>query len=113
MRNDKNLRQKCIKSRKPETLVRIACHELESWFLGDLCAVENGLGLSKLSRFQKNKKCQKPDNILKTSEELKKITSFKYQKVDGSHRIGQFLDLENNTSHSFRVFIKGIRKLIA
>ena len=29
----------CQQAGKPETLVRIACHEIESWYLGDLAAV--------------------------------------------------------------------------
>lgn len=107
-----NLKQKCLNSMKPETLVRIACHELESWFLGDLNAVENGLELSNLSRHQKNKKYRNPGYLLNASEELKKLTAFKYQKVDGSRRIGPFLDLENNTSHSYRVFINGLKRVL-
>ncbi len=33
----------CADALRPESLVRIACHELESWCLGDLGAVEAGL----------------------------------------------------------------------
>lgn len=33
----------CRDAGKPNALIRIACHELESWYLGDLSAVEQGL----------------------------------------------------------------------
>ena len=47
-----NLAEICRNGGKPETLVRIACHELESWYLGDLNAVGEGLGIDGLSRYQ-------------------------------------------------------------
>jgi hypothetical protein len=40
----------CRKSRKSNFLVRIACHELESWYLADLSAVEKGLALKGLNK---------------------------------------------------------------
>lgn len=107
-----NLKQKCLASGKPETLVRIACHELESWYLGDLEAVEKGLDLPNLSRYQNNKKYRNADNLSNAAEELKRLTAYRYQKVDGSRRIGPFLDLTKNTSRSYKVFINGIRRTL-
>ena len=40
----------CRKAGKRGALVRIACHALESWYLGDLNAVERGMGPSGLAR---------------------------------------------------------------
>ena len=105
-----NLKQKCAVSGKSETLVRIACHELENWYLGDLKAVEKGLDLSNLSKHQNKKKYRNPDNLSNAAEELKRLKGFRCQKVDGSRRIGPFLDLANNTSRSYQVFIHGIRR---
>ena len=34
-----NLARLCREAGKPDTLVRIACRELESWFVGDLAAI--------------------------------------------------------------------------
>ena len=47
-----NLLDKCKAVHKPETIVRIACHELESFYIGDLKAVEEGLGVRGLSKLQ-------------------------------------------------------------
>ncbi|MCX6580200.1 MAG: DUF4276 family protein [Candidatus Aminicenantes bacterium] len=107
-----NLKQKCALSGKPDTLVRIACHELESWYIGDLGAVEKGLNLANLSKQQKKRKYRNPDNLANATEELMKLTNFKYQKIDGSRKIGPFMDLENNTSHSYRVFINGLKRVL-
>ena len=43
-----NLLKKCENAGKPDTLVRIACRELESWFLGDLPSVEKTISPDRL-----------------------------------------------------------------
>lgn len=95
------------------SLVRIACHELESFYLGDLQAVEQGLKMSGVSRKQRQSKYRIPDNLGNASEELEKITKYKYQKIAGSKAIAPFLKLDGtNKSRSFNVLVDGIRKLM-
>ncbi len=95
-----------------DTLIRIACHELESFYLGDLEAVEKGLKLKGLSGKQQNKKYRKPDNLANASEELAKLTKNTYQKVAGSRAISPYLKTDgSNQSHSFNVLLDGLRKL--
>jgi hypothetical protein len=103
----------CQQGNRPDTLIRIACHELESWFLGDLAAVEKGLNLrpGKLSRLQNNQKYRNPDNIAAAKQELKKISST-YQQISSSKEIANHLNIHNNKSHSFNVFIQGLQKLL-
>jgi len=102
----------CKKAKKPDCLVRIACRELESWYLADLRAVELGLKISGLTKHQKSKKYRSPDYLHLPSKELKQLTNNKYQKVAGSRSIGAYLDCKNKRSNSFRVFIEGIRKML-
>jgi len=91
-------------------LFRIACHELESFYLGDLSAVERGLQISGISRNQEKGKFRNPDLLGNPAEELMKITRKQYQKVSGSRSISPFLNLDGtNKSHSFNVLIRGIR----
>ncbi|OQY41118.1 MAG: hypothetical protein B6229_00030 [Spirochaetaceae bacterium 4572_7] len=99
--------------KKNVSLVRIACHELESFYLGDLLAVENGLDITGLTKNQNNRKYRTPDNLSNPAEELSKLTKKKYQKVSGSRAIGPFLKLDNsNKSVSFNVLVEGVKKLI-
>jgi hypothetical protein len=102
----------CQKGNKPDSLVRIACRELESWYLADLKAVEQGLGMSGLVKHQGNKKYRSPDYLHSPSKELKELTNNRYQKVASSRNIGPHLDLTNKRSNSFRVFIEGIMKIL-
>jgi len=103
----------CQSSGKSNTLVRIACHELESWYLGDLLAVERGLGLFGLERQRNNRKFRTPDNIGNAFQELSRLTRDKYQKISGSRSIAPYLDIERNQSRSFRVFVEGVRGILS
>jgi hypothetical protein len=101
-----NKRDKCC--------VRIACHELEAFYLGDLNAVEKGLNIKELGKLQVKQKFRNPDLLSNAAEELKKVTSLKYQKLSGSKSIVPFLNLDGlNKSTSFNILISGIKRLIS
>ncbi|MBS9783454.1 MAG: DUF4276 family protein [Pasteurella sp.] len=106
-----NLRQKCINAGHPDVLIRIACHELESFYLGDLKAVEQAFKIKKLSLQQRRSKFRNPDYLGNPAQELKKLVP-SYQKVSGSRIIGPLLDVENNCSTSFKVLVSGIKTIL-
>jgi hypothetical protein len=92
--------------------IRIACHSLESFYLGDLAAVEKGLSLHGLAGQQDREKFRDPDRLANPTQELGRLTSDRYQKVAGSRSIARYLKLDgSNRSASFRALIQGIRKL--
>lgn len=103
--------QLCRDAGKEPALVRIACRELEAWFLGDLSAVEQGTGARNLSKLQGKKKYRNPDKIGSPSKELKRIVP-EYSKTRGARMIGLHLSLETNTSHSFNVFTSGVLNVV-
>lgn len=105
------LMRKCEEAGKSSAVVRIVCRELESWYFGDLPAVEQGLGLDNLRRHARRSRYRIPDAINSPASELKKITHGIYQKVGGSREIGLRLSTEQNTSHSFQVFISAVKRL--
>jgi hypothetical protein len=108
----KNLLQKIEDTGKIDnSLVRIACHELESFYLGDLLAVEKGLLVANLSKKQNKTKYRNPDNLANAKQELKKIAK-NYTEVGGSRKIAPHLKLDDsNRSTSFKFLISGIHKL--
>ena len=97
--------------RQAVSLVRIACHELESFCLADLRAVETALGLTGLVRHQNNARFRTVDRVESPSRELAKLTQRAYQKVSGSRRLGPHWDVTNDRSASFRNLIAGVRRL--
>jgi len=103
----------CREAKQPQALVRIACQELESWYLGDLAAVESALKIEGLADHQKKARFRNPDNLYKPSMVLEKLTAGRYQKVSGSRAIGLHLRMDqSNLSVSFQVFMTGIRELL-
>ena len=102
----------CRQSGRNDVLVRVACHELESFYLGDLAAVERGLSLAGLARKQGKKKYRIPDRLGNPSQELIRLTSGLYEKMAGSRAIAPHLNIEHNKSNSFKILLAGIRKLV-
>ena len=103
----------CAEAGKPDAVVRIACRELESFYFGDLAAVETGLGLHGLVEQRNKARYRVPDDIVNPAEELMKLTGNVYQKVSGSRAIGPYLNLDANASRSFMKLVAGIRRLVA
>ncbi len=101
----------CSSSGRKDTVVRIACHEMESWFLGDLQAVEKAYNIGGLSRRQQQRKYRNPDGLNNAAQELKKLVPG-YQKISGARTIGQHMDINRNCSASFRVFLEGVYKAL-
>ncbi|MCU0754747.1 MAG: DUF4276 family protein [Xanthomonadales bacterium] len=99
--------------RAAHCLVRIACTELEAFYLGDLAAVERGLALRGLARQQGKQKYRDPDRLLSPSRELLDLTDRRYQKRAGSRAIAPHLDLDQPGSPSFRQLLAGIRRMCA
>ena len=92
-----------------EVLVRIACHELEAWYWGDLKAVEQAYN-KDLSKIGKKKAYRIPDDIISPKRELQKLLP-EHQQSAGAKRIAQFIDIERNSSTSFHVFVEGVKNL--
>lgn len=106
------LQDRCVGTRREaHCLVRIACTELESFYLADLAAVSKALDLPGLDRLQGQRKFRDPDRLGSPSMELKALTKNRYEKREGSARIGQHLALDNTRSPSFRHLVAGIRRL--
>lgn len=110
----RGLAKLCAGAGHAGALVRIACHELESFYLGDLAAVGIALGQPGIVRQQDNHKYRQPDALGNAAEELRKLTALRYQKLAGSRAIAPHLRLDgSNRSRSFNVLIEGIRRMAA
>jgi len=97
--------------------LRIACYELESWFLGDLEAITQCSERFRLKHFQNKQKYQQTDEIIKPSTDLEIIVpdwkTLYSSKPKFATKISQFIALEpeKNHSHSFTIFLKTLHEL--
>ncbi|MCL2880375.1 MAG: DUF4276 family protein [Treponema sp.] len=105
----KNSLQSLCKSTRNDCLVRIVCDELESWYFGDLKAVSLAYG-KDYTPLAVKRKYRVPDRVMNAKEEFNKLVPV-HQPIGGARKIASFMDVNNNTSHSFNVFIKGVRKM--
>ena len=90
-------------------LIRIACHELEAWYFGDLKAVSKAYG-KKLENLSSKSAYRVPDNIMAPKGRLKRLIP-EHQQISGAKRIAPYMDIYSNTSKSFNVFVEGVRRL--
>ncbi len=87
-------------------LIRIACRELESWYVGDLRAIANAYPTFRYQKFINKAKFRDPDTC--NAEDLKKILP-ELQKISSAKKIAPFIDIEHNKSASFMQTILGIK----
>ncbi|MBM3997944.1 MAG: DUF4276 family protein [Planctomycetes bacterium] len=106
------LEKLCNQAGHRGVLIRIACKELESFYLADLKAVEQALGIAGIAGQQAARKFRDPDRLSSAKDELRKLTNQTYQPVEGSRAIGPCLDAENARSRSFRNLVTGLRRLV-
>ena len=91
---------------RADTLVRIACVEMEAWYFGDLEAV--GQAFDKdISKYIRKGKYRIPDSIQNPKAEIKKIIP-NLQQISAAIEISSHMNIEKNTSHSFNVFLEGV-----
>lgn len=106
----RRLLELCWGAGRPDSLVRVVCRELEAWFLGDLAAVEAAYRDRKIARYQNKAKFRSPDRLAGAKGELKQLVP-EYQPLSGARAVAPHLEIDRNRSHSFQVFVRGVRRL--
>lgn len=107
----RELSRRCGAAGRADVIIRIACRELESFYLGDLAAVEAAFGIRGLARRQNERKFREPDRLGSPSRELERLTTRRYHKVSGSRAIAAHLRLEESRSRSFGHLVDAIRRV--
>lgn len=87
-------------------LIRIVCKELESWYLGDLEAIERAYPRFNCNNYINKAQFRNPDN-LNAKDKLKKILP-EYKEIFSSKEISKYMNIRQNRSESFKQFIIGI-----
>lgn len=102
----------CREAGRADTLIRIACQELEAWYLGEPRALAAAFGDDGLRTLDAKARFRDPDTLLRPSMELRTLVH-EFQKVSGARRMADHLTLEHNRSPSFHVFVQGVGKVAA
>lgn len=101
----------CHASGRPETLVRLVCQELESWYLGDLHAMAQAFVQPNLDSPGLRKRFAEPDRWQKPSAEVDRLIS-DFGKVAGARAMAEHLRAgEHNRSASYKVFVDGVHRV--
>lgn len=92
------------------TLIRIACKELEAWYIGDIEAIGKVYHSFKTEKYKKWSVFRNPD-VCNASDELGKIITT-FQKGYASKEISKHIDINNNRSESFNQFVSGVKRFL-
>ncbi len=104
------LKDLCAEAGRADAVVRIACKELESFFIGDWSAVAAAFERPNLAANARKAKYRTPDMLGSPSSEIRRAIPT-YQKREGARSIAPHLDLERNQSNSFRVLMRSVQAL--
>lgn len=94
--------QSLANSALPFSIV-IFCQELESFYLGDLKALQAAFGLAK-EPILANKYKKSIDEIRGAKEEVKKLIGKPYGQIEGARRMASVMNPNDNQSKSFQHF---------
>lgn len=102
--------KRCRQAGRPDAVVRVACRELESFFVGDWHAVAQAFGRPALERLAAKATYREPDSLGSPYQELARQLGG-YQKRDGARRIAPLIDPERNRSRSFHALRSAVLSL--
>lgn len=100
----------CGECGRPDTLIRLVCQELESWYLGDLAALAQAYGDTKINSPANRKRFSDPDSWQKPSVEVARLAPA-FQKGSGARLMGAALRPRANHSASFQVLVSGLERM--
>ena len=104
------LKQLCNQNGRGDTLIRIACQELEAWYLGEPAALADAFDKPALQNLGRQAKFREPDALKRPAAEIERLIP-EFQKVSGAQRMAGHLTRERNRSSSFRALMEGIEAM--
>ena len=106
------LTQLCQNSGRNDSVVRIVCQEIESWYLGQPEALAEAFGDAELRLIANRPRFRNPDTRPSPSQDLRRLLP-EFKKVADARRMAGYLTREGSSSPSFKVFIDAVPSLWA
>jgi hypothetical protein len=100
----------CEEGRRKDSLVRIACQELEAWYFGEPEALAEAFEDPRLAAVREKAPYREPDAIQCPSAELAKVAP-SFQKISGARRMSARLTAHRNRSPSFHHLVLAVDRL--
>ncbi len=100
----------CENGGRTDSLVRLACQELEAWYFGEPESLASAYSCQGLASLRRKARYRDPDLIQTPSVELSRLIP-EFQKISGARKMSKLLQGANNDSRSFQIFCRGIRTL--
>jgi len=100
----------CNGPQKSDAIVRIACQELEAWYLGEPAAMARAFENPRLHDIGNTARYRDPDAIMQPSKEIVKLVP-EFQKISGARKMAAWLSRDGNHSRSFRVMMDGVERV--
>ena len=104
------LRGICSVRSEKDWLIRIACQELEAWYLGEPDALAEAFEKESLRGIGSRARFRKPDVVACPADALAKLIP-EFQKVSGARLLARHLTRERNRSPSFQSLLSGVERL--
>ncbi|MBM4396235.1 MAG: DUF4276 family protein [Deltaproteobacteria bacterium] len=100
----------CNEGRRGDAVVRLACQELEAWYLGDASALADAFGDGLLRDLAGKERFRDPDTVVRPARALQELVP-EFQKVSGARRVAAVARRDQNRSGSFRAFMDAVEQL--
>ena len=104
------LRGLCADRPEEDCLIRIACQELEAWYLGEPDALADAFKKESLRRIGSRARFRKPDAVHYPARALSQLVP-QYQKISGARALANHLTRQRNRSPSFQATMDGVERL--
>lgn len=103
----------CTQSRHSDTLVRIACQELEAWYLGEPMALAAAFQQPNLKKISNKPRYNDPDVVKSPSAVLERMIP-SFQKISAARRMGEAISTSEKDNHScsYQNFLSGVRQIM-
>lgn len=101
----------CKNGNRDDTVVRIACQELEAWYIGEPDALAECFNREDLKGLGRKERYRDSDSVVQPSIALSELVP-EFQKVSGARRMAEHLTLERNKSRSFHAVMNAVLKFV-
>lgn len=100
----------CARGGRSDAIVRIACQELEAWYLGEPDALAEAFRRDAVRRISQRARFRDPDSVVNPAGAVRDLIPG-FQKVSGARRMAEVLGRGGNRSASFRCLMRAVERL--